>query len=170
MTSLASGPISLGKGGSFFEILLRCVRQIWSVLWRDYNWRLAENCGWWSGRTHTWQCLCVSSHLHQRWRVIRQSKARTSTRRGSTSPPPGMHESSQPWLWLNRLKEKSQQSAHTFRNTEGRAWGAWFDWTDDSIKHKTTNYLVMSRLSAFHNFWSHIFNGAADRKRPFHLF
>lgn len=38
----------------------------------------------------------------------------------------------------------------------------------DLIK-QTANYLVMSRLSSFYNFWSHIFNGATDRKGPFHL-
>lgn len=39
----------------------------------------------------------------------------------------------------------------------------------DLIELKATNYLVVSRLSAFHNFWSHVFNGATDRKRPLYL-
>lgn len=47
----------------------------------------------------TWRCLCGSSRLRPRWRASRQSEARTSARRGSTSRPPGMHESSHPWLF-----------------------------------------------------------------------
>lgn len=37
------------------------------------------------------------------------------------------------------------------------------------LRYHNTNDLVMARLAPFHNFWSHVFNSATDRKRPLHL-
>lgn len=70
----------------------------------------------------------------------------------------------------------------TPRLHQSTAWNAWKHLTVTSHWrvcnmiwsnrqwHETRIYLVMSRLSSFHNFWSHIFNGATDRESSFSLF
>lgn len=98
--SLASGPISLGKGGSFFNILLWCARKIRSEVMRT-----GKNTADGFGGILTWRCPCASCCLRPRWRAIRRSEAHTSKHPGSTSPLPGTHKTA-----INRLKETQHVS------------------------------------------------------------
>lgn len=103
---------------------------------------------------HTWRYLCVSFHLHPQWRVIHQSKARTLIHQGSTSPLTEMHR----FMTFYRIKIPGTSSD-------------MFDLVEQGQFSliKLELYLVMSRLSSFNDFWSHIFNSATNRKSSFDL-